>query len=176
MLKTVEFMSRKRAQCLPPSRTTAVISICGVGGQRARLSRFLDVLYLEFGDMAEEWLGIPEGLIPEVTLDGSIPFWKDQALPMAAEAHQAVAFIENLAGLEAKIDLVVHCMAGISRSAAIALYAAERYAVPLMHYDAPDTSGANPRMLRLLRKVTEGRPLLEAATAPDLEVLREAWR
>ena len=48
--------------------------------------------------------------------------------------------------------LVVHCFAGISRSAAVAAFASDRFGVEIDQAN-PDTSCANARLLRLLGKV-----------------------
>jgi protein-tyrosine phosphatase len=54
--------------------------------------------------------------------------------------------------------IVVHCSAGISRSAAVAAFAVHKYGIPLLNSDPnfkdqvamTNTSMANPRLLRLL--------------------------
>lgn len=58
-----------------------------------------------------------------------------------------------------EVRLVVHCHGGVSRSAAVAKWAGEFYAVPLPQLgdDVHELDWANPRVLRLLAEASARR-------------------
>lgn len=74
-----------------------------------------------------------------------------------SHARKIVAMVRSLHENEATFTLLIHCEAGVSRSGAIAQWASEITEASI-DQRCGDTSLANPRMLRLLRKAdrTEG--------------------
>ena len=105
MIQSIDFVSQSAAELLPgrPLQTSvAVISISTPGTWEPILADFEHVLKLEFHDVedyAEPW----------VVFD-------------RAHAKLVVDFTAMLQAKDEPVDVVVHCKAGISRSAAVALY------------------------------------------------------
>jgi hypothetical protein len=107
-MKKVEFMSRKDTENATPSADWAVISINGLDPARLQAG-WNDVLYLEFDDV-------------DVEEAPFILFNKVHALQIAEFIHTC-----DDGGVE---GILVHCHAGISRSAAVAKWIAETYGLP----------------------------------------------
>jgi predicted protein tyrosine phosphatase len=105
LIQSIDFVSQSAAELLPgrPLQTSvAVISISTPGTWEPILADFEHVLKLEFHDVedyAEPW----------VVFD-------------RAHAKLVVDFTAMLQAKDEPVDVVVHCKAGISRSAAVALY------------------------------------------------------
>lgn len=117
-------------------------------------------LRLGFEDEYEEKLGVCVGEIPDLHPaheNGARIFYQGNELPDFNDALRVVKFLDRYAAKTERFDLVVHCQAGISRSAAVAQFAADKYGALLAGAN-PDTSGANRRLLRLLNKVSDGLP------------------
>jgi predicted protein tyrosine phosphatase len=108
MIRNVIFVSQAVACDLSPDDRLAVVSITEPGFGPAPLQPgWRDVLRLSFHDV-------------DAAVDGYLLF---------TEA-QADALIDWLTAASARVDgIVVHCVAGISRSAAVAKFVADRYAV-----------------------------------------------
>jgi predicted phosphodiesterase len=109
MIRSVDFVSQAAAEGLPglPMQdSVAMISISTPGTWEPDLADFAHVLKLEFHDVedadAEPW----------VVFD-------------RAHAKAVIDFVNKLHDAEEAWDLIVHCKAGISRSAAVALYVAD---------------------------------------------------
>lgn len=172
---TVRFLSRLQAEALSPCPDTVVISITTPGDLPASLPEgFRDVLRLSFDDLSEEMLGVPLGAIPDDTPDDTQVRWKVYQLARATDAEAICDFLAYYARSPVAVSVVVHCDAGVSRSAAVARFIAGRYSTPIVNV-APDTSYANSRLLRLLNKVDQGLPL-DIRPVPDIEALRLARR
>ncbi len=132
MLCSIDHLSRSAAEALRPDPDTAVISITDTGAPPARLEEgFWTVVRLVFDDVTAPtpWLG--RVLVPISD----------------AQADRLVEFLEHAHGSARRLALVCHCEAGISRSAAVAQFAAERYGLP---FD-PTYPFANIEVLRRLR-------------------------
>lgn len=159
MLTEAHFLSVNEAKRLKPSLSAVIISILDNSEEAERprhLGRFKDHLVLNFEDVYEE-----------VDAGFSGPFWSDQ---MTAEEHvlrvmgrgerapelsDALRIVEFLRKHHHNPDptrLYVHCFGGISRSAAVAEWAAVALSVPLPQLGDGEhsTDGANKRLLRLL--------------------------
>lgn len=163
MIKSVCFLSKKAAENhLQTTSTMAIISITDPGERPARLPKGIPVLRMEFIDLYEEALGLPVGVFPDRLPQPLAVFYDRYEMPDGHHAEHIVGFIDRQARREEFIDLVVHCQAGISRSAAVAQFVADRYGVPIDQAN-PDTSAANARVLRLLNKAMDGIPFTEAA-------------
>jgi predicted protein tyrosine phosphatase len=108
MIRNVIFVSQAVACGLSPDERLAVVSVTEPGFGPALLQPgWRDVLRLSFHDV-------------DAAVDGYLIF---------AEA-QADALIDWLTAVEDRVDgIVVHCVAGISRSAAVAKFVADRYTV-----------------------------------------------
>ena len=164
MLTAVLFISRETAErYLVSNGNTAVISITDPSQALANLpAKLHSILRIAFTDLYEESLGVPLGLIPDIHQNPGIGLYyaeNKHKFVDARDAYSIYEFIKNLQQIQAHVELVVHCEAGISRSAAIAKFVHETYAVPITSCNT-DTSNANLRVLRLLTKVHTGAPLI----------------
>lgn len=106
MIRSVDFLSLGKAESLPPRQDLAIVSITEPDSAPASLPIGEDrILRLVFHDVdpysvqEDCWRYFDEG-----------------------HAMQLLAFVRGLHGDPAPFDLVVHCRAGISRSAAVALF------------------------------------------------------
>jgi hypothetical protein len=110
-MKTVVFKSRKEAEIVSAMPGWAVISINGLDPARLQVG-WHEVLRLEFDDI-------------DVDEEPYILFGE-------YHARQIEQFVQrcNDNGLE---GVLVHCNAGISRSAAVAKWISEKYGLPFPH-------------------------------------------
>ncbi len=117
MIKSVQFLSLEKAEAFIPERPTVAISILAPGMKEASLQGFQDVLRLYFTDA--------------VTAVNEETVLFDQNL-----ARQIVDYLDTYHAASNDYDLVIHCQAGVSRSAAVAVWAASEFRVPLSGYFA----------------------------------------
>ncbi len=127
MIRSVQFMSVDKAEAFVPERPTVAISILAPGMEEARLQGFQDVLRLYFTDA--------------VTAGNEKTVLFDQKF-----ARQIVDFLDRYHREVEDFDLLIHCQAGVSRSAAIAVWAASEFGLPLTGYFAM----LNPLVLQQL--------------------------
>ena len=129
MIRSVDFVSKLEAQQLTSSQDVAMISINGILAIPPALNRFYRLLSLEFEDVGQaDAFG-------------------------AFNRQQAQAIVDFVAGLHAEpkaVELVVHCKAGVSRSAAIARYVADTTGCLFPRREL--SAGANPWVLALLSR------------------------
>lgn len=131
MIRTVDFLSQADAEALlglPMQPEIALISISTPGWPAPDLAQFSKMLQVEFDDV-------------ESPAPGKVLF-------DASHARVIIAFVEELHTAEAVFDLVVHCMAGMSRSPAIALFAAGMTQCLLPRREA--TARANQHVVEVL--------------------------
>lgn len=155
MLQSIAFMSLAAFKELPPNPATAVISIRDYSLSRKLPSfegyRF--VLPVDMLDVAEEHLRLPSGAWPdEPTASQHLQYCEapDDYAPSLSHARAIHNFLVELHSDTAAFDVVVHCSQGVSRSAAVASWAADRFGIPLMDPAGQGLEEANPRLLRLL--------------------------
>lgn len=163
MFESVCFVSRATFEDrIQPARDTVIISITDPDEQPAKIRPgFRASLRLSFLDLEEESIGVNVGDIPDLHpghQNGIRLFWDRGELCDANDARRIVDFLCKYGTHEDSLKLVVHCHAGISRSAAVALFAADKYDCPIDQAN-PDTSCANSRLLRLLKKVDQDEAL-----------------
>lgn len=159
MLTSVEFMSLKAVKSLASSPTAAIISIRDSSSVRdlPNFDGFMDVLPLDMLDVCEEHaLHAPGSWAEEPTDEQHLRYCEipDNFAPSLSHAQAIRAFVDRLHGCADELDLVVHCSAGVSRSAAVACWAAERFGIALRDRAGVGLGDANPRMLRLLNSLT----------------------
>ena len=158
MLTSIEFTSLEGFRSKRPSLGVVVISILDQS-ERARerrpnLSGYRSALEMHFEDTSEEVKYAAPGAWPDT------PDAVDQArfaqgigelVPTLRDAERIFEFVQAHHGSAERLTLLVHCFAGLSRSAAVAKWASEAFGVPM----ATDrsTERSNPRLLRLLAKV-----------------------
>jgi len=150
-ISEVYFVSREAAENLLFHADTAVISITDPGKRAAALAAwFRKVLRLSFYDAVpgDDFIPIP------------VPGCFDHRM-----ARQILDFIGELHGTPTALKLVVHCEQGISRSAAVALFAAAYSGAPLQN--RAGANGANPWVLEQLSRLA---PAIEI----DIPVVTEA--
>ena len=142
-IRQVSYTSRLHAESLTGSPHVAVISITDPGSDDAVLDpAFLDVLRLSFFDAvpADEYLPAP------------LPGMFDHFM-----ARQIGDFVRELHAVPADVALLVHCEYGVSRSAAVALFAAAHTGAPLAaHEFAYD---ANHWVVELLSRLYPDLPI-----------------
>lgn len=109
-LQTVLFCSQKAAQDRQPWGGWSIISITNSGDAPANLKEgWAQVLRLEFDDIDAE----------------------EEPLTLFSEQHArcVIQFVRECHKKEIE-GILVHCMAGVSRSAAVAKWIADRYQLP----------------------------------------------
>jgi predicted protein tyrosine phosphatase len=130
-LKTVIFMGRIEAEAEPARSDWAVISLSEWGAEPARLKDgWQSILRLEFHDIEQE--------VPDEPYD---LFSEDQA-------REIVQFVQD-AQANGAVGVLVHCRAGISRSAAVAKWIAAAHGLPFNE----QYSLYNRHVYQLLRKL-----------------------
>lgn len=105
MIRSVDFISQAAAELLPgrPLRSNvAVISIATPGAREPILADFKHLLRMAFHDVEDD-------AEPWVVFDSQ-------------HAKAVIDFVDQLHATDEPMDVIVHCKAGISRSAAVALY------------------------------------------------------
>lgn len=127
MIKSVRFIPKVEAQLLEPSSTIAIISINGLLGIPPQLVGFHSILRLEFEDVREP------------TAFGAFT---------QAHAEHIHNFLEQLKIETTELDVIVHCKAGVSRSAAVAIYIANTYKCKFPQVEF--ACGANSYVLNML--------------------------
>lgn len=136
MILDVDFISRARAESLQPHSDLVVISITEPEADVARLAIPEDrVLRLVFHDVD-----------PGNQVENRWKLFDDQ------HAKEVINFVRQLHADQRSYKLAVHCRAGISRSAAIALFVAEETGC---HFRRKPFSGlANRHLLSVLGKAS----------------------
>ena len=106
MIREVEYLSQARAENMQPLPREAIISITGSGHPKARLRKgWTRVLRLVFDDVEAPFFNAVHFDYPH--------------------AEDILVWLQKIEGKADKV--YVHCHAGISRSAAVAKFIAERY-------------------------------------------------
>jgi predicted protein tyrosine phosphatase len=154
MIRAIEFRSLAAMKKLRPAMDTVVISILdGTEREgRPRLAGFRSVLCLDFEDTYEEAAGAAPGSWPEMpTVEQHRRYAVDpgERTVTLADARRIVDFIMEHHRSPESLRLVAHCKGGISRSAAVAEWAAGRLYLPIENTNV-STEAANKRVLRLL--------------------------
>lgn len=157
MLTRVSFFSLQHMLTLEPSPLAVVISVTDSSPRAARpaLQGYRDALRLEFVDVAEEHVNVAVGSWPaEPTLQEheELSGLRGERLPALSDAVAIRSFLDAHHGTPEPVEVLVHCFAGASRSAAIASWAAEHYDLPLVDVAGRGTNEANERLGRLLRQ------------------------
>lgn len=158
MLKSVEFMSLEAMKSLQPSKAVAVISIHDSSTIRdlPTYLGFLDVLRLDMLDVSEEHMGHPLGTwTDEPTREQHTQYCglSGNYAPSLSHASSIRTFVDNIQARADEVSLVVHCSAGVSRSAAVASWTSKRFGVKLLDRAGTGLTAANPRITRLLRSL-----------------------
>ena len=140
MFRAVKYISRQAAESLRGDANVVMVSINEPGGEPARLmGGFAAVLRIAFWDV-----NTPHPVTRE---------YKDESFvytPITTQQAQEIAEFPDRwhAPPDGPELLIVHCRAGVSRSAAVARFAAERYGIEL----AQNAELANAEVLRKLRQ------------------------
>jgi predicted protein tyrosine phosphatase len=161
MIRSVCFLPQLQAEAIVGTLSKAIISITADRAAPAQLrGDYCDLLRLSVDDAYEEKHAIELGDIPDMAIDGQPLRVFGELWPDAALAQRVHHFLERLHNAEREIDLIVHCHAGMSRSAAVAVHVHEHYGVPFLQNNRIDLKRANPRIYRLLRKVSRCSPIV----------------
>lgn len=141
---------------IPSRPDLAVISIRDYSSSRKLPSfeGYLHVLPVHMLDTAEEHLRLPPGTwANEPTASQHLEYCgePDNYAPSLSHARAINEFLMELHADASAFDVIVHCSQGVSRSAAVAGWAAERFGIALIDPAGQGLDEANPRLLRLLR-------------------------
>lgn len=166
MIKTVVFISKNSFENhLKPTSSMIAISIGAADeGAKPNLKRgFAGAIRLEFDDVYEESLNVAIGFFPDLHPrheEGVRIFIGDAEVFDFKDAKKILGFLDHYAKKSDEFDLIVHCLAGISRSAAIAQFASDQYGAAIDN-SHQNTSAANKRVLRVLcRAFTDESPAI----------------
>lgn len=156
MFKEVMFLSAEKMAMLKPSVDAVVVSILDNSEEhnRPKLEGFRDVIRLQFEDTYEECKLAKAGSWPDEPTDeehARFAQGRGERVPTLSDAQAIVAFLDKHHQTFDQLTLVAHCQGGISRSAAVASWAAVRYWAPLVDC-MMTTDWANKRLIRLLDK------------------------
>jgi len=158
MLTSISFMSLAAVKELTPDVSTAVISIRDASSLRHMppFDGFWRVLPVYMLDVAEDHWGYEPGAWPDepsVAQHAEYCESLDDFAPSLTHAKAIAAFLAEVDAAAAALQVVVHCSAGSSRSAAVASWAAEKFGIPLLDPLGRGIADANPRVLRLLNRL-----------------------
>ncbi len=143
----LKFTSREGAEDAPSDMCGAVISISDPGSEPVRLAPgWFSVHSVQFHDIDLE-KPINAHLRAEI-LKWKKPLTEDQA-------GELVAYIHRIMATKGVTQLLVHCEAGISRSAAVAKWIADTYHLPSL---GPATKLHNRHVYKLLREAHKRKP------------------
>lgn len=139
-IRSINFISEATAIGLKPLPGTAIISITNPG---------------ELAPLIEGWeqllrVGVADASYDEQTIESYGRMWplSSRGFPTKAHAEAIRAFLDQLPpSIE---SLIIHCGAGVSRSGAVAKYAAARYGLPF----PDDYARHNEALFRLLEEPT----------------------
>lgn len=135
MIRSVDFISQMEAEALPGAplqADVAMISIATPGEQPPQLPHFLQHLSLAFHDVEdikEPWIAFND-----------------------EHAKAILEFVARIHSQEKAWRCIVHCKAGISRSAAVALYVAEATGCQFLR--RKEAGEANLLVLRVLAEAS----------------------
>jgi predicted protein tyrosine phosphatase len=155
MFKEVIFLSAEKMHLFKPSADVVVVSILDKSEEKDRptLQGFRDVLRLQFEDTYEELKLVEKGGWPDEPTDeehARFAQGRGERVPTLSNAREIVEFLDKHHQTFDHLTLVAHCHGGISRSAAVASWAATRYWAPINCMMSTDW--ANPRLMRLMNK------------------------
>lgn len=118
MIEQVIFVNRRTAETRPGDPAWALISISQPGYPAQLIDGWHSVLRVEFHDADPDRTTSRKRKEVRVVMD-------------AKQAKQINKFVNEVA--PAVTGIMVHCQGGISRSAAVAKWIAERYSLPFDH-------------------------------------------
>lgn len=127
MIRSVRYLSRPAFIELPPSLSTAVISMTEPGEQSHAQGLWGAVLHVQCCDAEYDQAMLDRLYAKRQAFD---PIRR--GFPSPQNAIDIIRFIDRIEHL-ALTELLVHCHSGRRRSAAVAKYVAERYALPFDH-------------------------------------------
>jgi predicted protein tyrosine phosphatase len=161
MYKSVIFLPQREIIKLHPDSATVLISLILSDVILGFDPGYLDILQLTFNDISEKKINVTVGTIPDEA-DGPIVQAYNGEKYIWPDAHHTKAIkaflVKHEGDQRQERKIIVHCSAGISRSAAVAAFAVHKYGTILLNGEPSykdqvamtNTSMANPRLLRLL--------------------------
>lgn len=159
MLTQVEFFPKDAIRGLSyKTRMTAIMVsiLSSADGElpRPNLANFASSLSLDLVDCHEDIRNMPIGgwgpqleSLPDRFKGASAGF--NEQGPTLTHARKIQRFLAKHQELPERLVVMAHCFGGVSRSAAVAEYAASRYRIPIVG-EYTNLSRANPRLLHLL--------------------------
>lgn len=162
MISSVSFLSLDRARALNPNHKSLMISILDIEERGShclpRLAGYRSVLSLSFEDTYEELKLVQPGGWPDNPSDVDHDRFaqrRGERVPCLEDAFKIIDFVSAHHRSSEELRLMVHCKAGVSRSADVALWSAGFTDVSLDPLDLARSHRANPRLLRLMTKALE---------------------
>ena len=155
MIAKIVFLSVSEMRAIKPRLDTLVVSIldCSESHQRPILGGFRSVLCLTFEDTYEEAKLAAAGDWPDEPSSLGHKKYAQRAgerIPALSDATQIVSFLKKHHQSTEALNLVVHCFGGISRSAAVAIWASKTFDIGISNTVSKSTERANKRLLRLM--------------------------
>lgn len=152
MFLSIQYLSLEKFKLLKPSTDTVVVSILDESEwpKRPRLANWRSALALKFEDTYEEVKCASAHWPDEPTAEEHARYCQGagERIPTLTDAQLIRDFLEWHGTSLEQLHLIVHCYAGVSRSSAVAQWAAGRFFVPLER----EPGYPNKRVLRLLGK------------------------
>lgn len=129
MIKSIRYCSEAEARGIRPLPSMAMISITEPGRTAALAEGFGRLIRVQFIDAEFDRSMLKRKSMSAVDLC-------EKGFPCKERVLEMLAFIDDVQEDDSVTELVVHCHAGQRRSAAVALFVAERYGLPqYMAYD-----------------------------------------
>lgn len=173
MIESVSFMSLDKARKLTPNIQSLMISILDlderISHRVPKLSGYRSVLSLSFEDTSEETKMVNPGSWaddPEEHDHVKFCQHRGEMVPTLTDAKMIFDFVKRHHESDEKLSLLVHCKAGMSRSAAVAFWASDFTNAPMSLSTHTNPDKANPRVLRLLEKLQNEIPKAKKSMRP----------
>ena len=159
MITNILYTGVVYASTIKPSNDTVIISILDNNSKYARpnFEGFKDFLLLSFKDRCEEDYGLTWDW-PEEIQDEYAQIYtgiKNERLCNLSDAHKILNFFRLHHADPNPINLVVHCKAGVGRSAAIACWIGTKFKIKYSGNDPKGRFNPNLRIERLLNKAND---------------------
>lgn len=152
MIKEIIYTGVQDASTRVLDKTIVVISILDFNSKfpRPSFDGCKDKLELSFKDRCEEEYGSsdwPDYISEDFSF--RVLRQKGERLFDLSDAKRILSFFDKHHNSTEDLQLLIHCRAGVSRSAAVAMFLGEQYKIPFI---GGDRFRPNPRILRMLAK------------------------
>ncbi|MNR71688.1 hypothetical protein D3C71_23200 [compost metagenome] len=158
MIDDIRFLSAREMRRVKPANDTLVISILDHSEARVRprLAGFRSVLCLTCEDAFESADAAAWPDEPSDAEHAQLAIGRDERVPALSDAQRIVQFLLPHRHSGENLHLLVHCFAGLSRSAAVAEWAGSWLWKPILNAHQKPDARPNPRLLKLLHQASAG--------------------